>query len=254
MSVFGNYARYYDLLYKDKDYTGEADYVHTLLQKYGKSPKSILELGCGTGIHASLLAKKGYTVTGVDTSKQMLDSANARVAKLKLKHVFFKQGDIRNVRLHQEFDAVISLFHVFSYQTTNEDLIATIRTAKQHLKRGGLLIFDCWYGPGVLTDPPAVRVKRLQDRNIKVVRIAEPVVFPNINVVNVNYTILIKDKTTGKAEEIRETHKMRYLFKPEIEVLLESSTLKLVFSKEWLKDKAPGFHSWAAVFGGKKCL
>jgi len=62
--VFADYARYYDLLYRDKDYSAEAQYVAGLVRKFHPSARSILELGSGTGIHASLLAEKGFTVHG----------------------------------------------------------------------------------------------------------------------------------------------------------------------------------------------
>jgi len=59
MKVFENYARYYDLLYHDKDYNAEAKFVHQLLQIHAPETRSILELGCGTGSHAVLLAELG---------------------------------------------------------------------------------------------------------------------------------------------------------------------------------------------------
>ena len=72
MKAFGNYSRYYNLLYKDKDYKGEAGFIHDLIQKYSPGAKSILDLGCGTGRHDALLAEKGYVITGVDMSEEML--------------------------------------------------------------------------------------------------------------------------------------------------------------------------------------
>ena len=56
-AVFDAYAAYYDLLYKDKDYAGETEYVHRLIQRFNPGAKSILELGSGTGKHARLLAE-----------------------------------------------------------------------------------------------------------------------------------------------------------------------------------------------------
>jgi SAM-dependent methyltransferase len=82
MNVFGNYAHYYNLLYRDKDYAGEAKFIHQLLQTYAPSTQSILELGCGTGTHAQLLAKEGYEVHGVDLSTQMLEQASDRFSQL----------------------------------------------------------------------------------------------------------------------------------------------------------------------------
>ena len=67
MAVFYSYAQYYDLLYREKDYPGEVDYVDALIKKYAvNDARTILDLGCGTGGHAILLARKGYRVTGVD--------------------------------------------------------------------------------------------------------------------------------------------------------------------------------------------
>ncbi|MGL5807353.1 MAG: class I SAM-dependent DNA methyltransferase, partial [Xenococcaceae cyanobacterium] len=187
MSVFANYSRYYNLLYKDKNYRGEAKFVHELLATHAPNAKSILELGCGTGIHATLLAELGYEVYGVDLSEGMLEQAQQNLNSLSPElssRLQFSQGDVRNVRVDRTFDVAISLFHVISYQTSNKDLEDAIITAKTHLKPGGIFLFDCWYGPTVLSDRPAVRVKRLEDEEIIVTRVAEPVMYANDNLVD----------------------------------------------------------------------
>lgn len=250
MSIFGKYSSYYNLLYKDKDYAGEVEYLHKLIQKYCQGAKSVLDLGCGTGRHDLLLAEKGYSVTGVDQSEEMLAVANYQFSTLNSQPstLAFTQGDIRTVRLNKQFDTVISLFHVMSYQVSNDDLLAAFASVKAHLKPGGIFICDCWYGPAVLTDRPSVRVKRLEDETISVVRIAEPVVFPNEDTVDVNYNVFIKDKKTGIVEELREIHKMRYLFKPEIDMMLRAKGLELIQSEEWMSGKEPGFDTWGVCF------
>ncbi len=78
MATFGNYSRYYNLLYKDKDYIGEVDFIHDLIQKYSPDAQNILDLGCGTGRHDALLAEKGYAITGVDMSEEMLLIAHSQ--------------------------------------------------------------------------------------------------------------------------------------------------------------------------------
>ncbi len=254
MSVFANYARYYNLLYQDKDYASEAKFVHQLLQSHVPGTKTILELGCGTGTHAALLAEAGYEVYGVDLSSDMLEQAKARSRSLPpalASKLNFTQGDIRTVRVEREFDAVISLFHVFSYQTTNQDLQAAFETAKAHLKPGGILIFDCWYGPTVLSDRPTVRVKRLEDEKILVTRIAEPVLYPNDNLVEVKYQIFIKNKANNAVEEVQETHKMRYLFKPEVDSWFSQIKLELITYGEWMTGKTAGFDTWGTYFIGR---
>lgn len=249
MSVFGNYSKYYNMLYKDKEYSREVEYISNLIKRYNPDSKTILDLGCGTGRHDKLLAKCGYSVCGIDISEKMLEEANKLAEKDKLS--FFK-GDIRNLRLDKQFDVVISLFHVISYQTTNEDLRNTFETASKHLRNGGLFIFDCWYGPAVLNERPSVRVKRLEDENTKLLRIAEPVMYPNENLVEVNYEILVEDKQVGNYEILNETHTMRYLFKPEIESFMESADFRVEKCEEWLSGNEPGFDTWGVTFIGIK--
>jgi SAM-dependent methyltransferase len=248
--VFGNYARYYNLLYQDKDYAAEAHYIHELIQKHCPGAGTVLNLGCGTGNHDFELARFGYEITGIDMSDDMLTAANSRLASsgLTISTICFIQDDIRTVRLDKTFDAVISLFHVMSYQTTNDDLQAAVATAKEHLAPGGLFIFDCWYGPAILSDPPVVRIKRLEDEAISVVRIAEPVMHPNENVVDVNYQVMITDKSMGTVEQLLETHRMRYLFLPELELILRDAGLCVVAASEWMTGNSPSLSTWGVCF------
>jgi SAM-dependent methyltransferase len=250
MSVFSEYARYYDLLYRDKDYAGESDYVHRLIQSQNPGAKTILNLGCGSGRHDRSLVERGYTVTGVDLSGEMLTAArNAAVGNSDVEYL---QGDVRSVRLAKTYDVVISLFHVMSYQVTNSDLQASFTTAFTHLKQGGAFIFDCWYGPGVLTDPPTVKVKELEDELIAVTRIAQPVMHPNENVVDVNYRVFLKDKPSEQIREISETHRMRYLFQPEVDLMLTASGFEHKTSEEWLTSAPLALSSWNALFIARK--
>jgi SAM-dependent methyltransferase len=248
MPVFNAYARYYDLLYRDKDYSGETDYIHNLIRRHAPHAASILNLGCGSGRHDRLLQEKGYTVTGVDLSEEMLASARKHANSTQLSYV---QGDIRQVRLGTRFDVVTSLFHVMSYLTLNEDLAAAMETAREHLKPGGVFIFDCWYGPAVLSDRPKVRAKDIEDDTIRLSRIAEPVMHPNENIVDVNYHVFIRDLASGAVEEIRESHRMRYLFMPEISLLAAGAGLEITASEAWLTGEQPDYSTWNVSFACK---
>ena len=248
--VFDTYANYYDLLYNDKDYAGEAGYVNDLIQRFAPLSKSILELGSGTGRHAALLVEQGYVVHGVERSDAML--ARAMPLAARNERLSFSEGDLREVRLGRSFDAVISLFHVISYQISNQDLRAAFATAREHLKAGGLFIFDCWYGPAVLTEQPSVRVKRIANETMEVTRLVEPLLRPNENMVDVNYHVFIRDKCTDKVTEVQETHHMRYLFAPEIEFLLEQAGFNIIAAQEWMSGKPLGCNTWGACFVG--CL
>jgi len=252
--VFDEYARYYDLLYQDKDYQAEADYVAGLIRRFHPEACSILELGSGTGIHASLLAKQGFSVYGVERSPEMLARSLRLLEKTNYPErgrLSFTQGDIRSIRLGEQgeqFDAAISLFHVISYQTTNEDVMAAFQTAREHLNPGGVFIFDVWYGPAVLTDRPAVRIKRMANDEIEVTRLAEPEIHPNENRVDVHYHVFVRDKSTNAVKELRETHGMRYFFKPEIQNMAVQTGFETLSSEEWLTGAPAGMETWGVVF------
>ena len=254
MNVFKHYANYYDLLYRDKNYQAEVDYVESLVRKQNENAKTVLELGCGTGAHAQYLAASGFSVHGVDISTEMLERAQKRLVSLPdtLSHrLSFSQGDVRTVRLDSQFDVVLSLFHVMSYQPENSDLDRAFTTARRHLGPGGVFIFDCWYGPAVLTDPPSVRVKKLEDDTISVVRIAQPELLANQNLVDVNYEVLVREKSTGITEIHKETHRMRYLFHPEVVSMLEEAGFEFVDSFCWMTDESPDLQSWNVCFVAK---
>lgn len=243
-SVFDAYAAYYDLLYRDKDYAGEAAYVHGLIRRYAPGARDILELGCGTGRHAEAFAQLGFRVTGVDRSGEMVARARERAAG---RHdLLLMEGDLRDFRSDRKFEVVLALFHVMSYQTENADLSAAFATAAEHLARGGIFIFDCWYGPGVLTDPPTTRVRRLHGNGIDMTRIAEPVSHHDRNRVDVHYEVIVEG--ASRMERIREVHSMRYLFTPEVDLLLDAAGLRRLAAEQWLDGSVLGAESWNACY------
>lgn len=251
MSVFAAYARYYDLLYRDKPYREEADYVRRLISSHVPGAHTVVELGCGTGVHAEELARAGMAITGVDLSEWMLERAAARRLTLPqdiAQRLQFHRGDVRSVRLGISADAVISLFHVVSYQSENADLHAMFATAREHMRPGGVFIFDVWYGPAVLTDRPVDRVKELEDDDLCITRTARPTLHPERNIVDVHYRIVAREKKTGRCSETTETHRMRYLFSPEVELLASQVGLKVSEAHEWMTGRTPGFDTWGVCF------
>ena len=250
MGIFKDYSKYYNVLYKDKNYKAETDYVIDLIKQFNPEANSILNLGCGTGSHDFIFANKGFDITAVDLSYDMIDVANAK--KKTNTTIAFLQGDMRSIRLNKRVDVVLSLFHVMSYQTTNEDLSNAMQTAHSHLKKDGLFIFDCWYGPGVLTDRPSVRNKTFEDENYLVKRLSTPKMYANENCVDVIFDVNIVDKKTQQQFELNEVHKMRYLFLPEIIYFFNSNGFELLLSEEWLTKKELTYNSWNATFVAQK--
>lgn len=252
--VFNVYAQYYDLLYRDKNYINETDYIIKNITQNFSQAKSILELGCGTGAHAEHLANNGFVVHGIDQSETMLIQAESRKKKLPDKVsglMNFSHGDIRTVNTNKKYDVVVSLFHVMSYQTTDNDFAAAIETASKHLNSGGLFLFDFWYGPAVQLQNPEMRVKRLENDDIKVTRIAEPEIHENINVVDVGYDIFIEQKNEDKITQVQEKHAMRYIFLEDLERFIKTDVWEGFDTYSWLSKDKLNEKSWSGFIVAK---
>jgi SAM-dependent methyltransferase len=254
LNPFEGSAEFYDDLYENKDYPAEANYVDTLIRKYLPEAQFLLDLGCGTGRHAIKFVEKGYTVLGVDRSPQMIAKARGhreQVLPRIRERITFEQGDIRDLRLGRQFDAVVALFHVISYQLSNDDLLAALTTAKTHLRENGVFIFDCWYGPGVLTDPPVVRTKTLYSGSNRLTRLAKPVLLVNDNAVEVHYHFELSDESSCKSSEFFENHSMRYFFVPELSLALRMVRLEPLAVTEWVSQREPDRGTWSIAVVAK---
>lgn len=247
MEVFRDYAYYYNSFYQDKDYMAEALQVDTLLKRYGKDISDIINYGCGTGKHDLALSELGYQCTGIDMSPLMIEIAQKN-ARAEGKSIVFSVADIRDYEVKKKYNAVISLFHVMSYQNTNQDILAAFNTARRALNAGGIFLFDAWYGPGVLSDKPVVRIKEIEDERNKLVRIARPVMHDKENIVDVCYEVLVIEKETGITKTINEVHNMRYFFKPELEVLLEAAGFRLIENIDCQTLGETDYTSWTSYF------
>lgn len=247
MAVFEDYARYYNLLYRDKDYEGETSFILGLLNNLGCRPRTLLDLGCGTGRHAVEMAKRGVSAVGADMSEVMLDMGKSVLAASPVfPQPELVRGDVRSLRLDRVFDVVTSLFHVMSYQTTEEDALALLATARAHLVPGGLLLFDFWYGPCVLRERPEHRVKTLEDAGFLLTREATPTLFTERNTVNVHYEMVLTRKTDGRVSSFSEDHPMRYWFLPELRHLLRQAGFLPEAEGAWMSEAAPSESSWGA--------
>ncbi len=212
----GLYAVAYDALYGDKDYAAECDLIERLFAIREAGVETVLDLGCGTGNHAIPLAARGYRVTGVDRSADMIAAAAAKPGDA----VAFHTGDIRDIDLDRRFDAVLMMFAVLGYQTANRDVLAALATARRHLVAGGLLIFDVWYGPAVLHQRPSRRVKEAAAGATRFVRTADSQLDLARNLCTVRYRIRASSAAPRQSDFV---HRMRYFFAPELALFLESS-------------------------------
>lgn len=246
--VFGAYADYYDLIYADKDYAAEAEKAISILAGQSITDGELLEIGCGTARHALALAARGFRVAAIDLSEDMLKHAQTRIEPFPnlSQNIELAQGNARNFRLHRKVDAVISLFHVMSYQTTDQALSEAAQTAAAHLEPGGVFLFDMWYGPAVLKTLPDLRVKRVADENLSVVRIAEPDIRQDEQIVEVGYQVFAKRPSESTWAMFTESHTMRYLFDDDLRRHLPDAGFNVVGIYDWDTGKLANDESWSA--------
>ena len=133
--LYGELSDWFHLLTDPEDYAEEAAfYRRVLLEACDEPPRRVLELGSGGGNNASHL-KEHFELTLVDRSPEMLELSGS--LNPECHHVV---GDMRDVRLGEEFDAVF-VHDAVSYITTEDDLAATMATAAVHLRPGGAALF-----------------------------------------------------------------------------------------------------------------
>jgi len=226
--VFTAYANIYDALYYDKNYEKECDFLEEVFHRFAfDGVKSILDMGCGTGGHAIPLAERGYGVYGIDRSERMLSVARKKTDAVGLTDkIQFKTADVQDCVIDETFDAVIAMFAVLGYQVSNDELFSVIKTARRHLRPGGLFVCDFWYGPAVLSQRPEERIKSVRENDDRIIRIVKPEILLQKNVVDVYYEILRLHGDT-LIDDINEKHSMRFIFKPEIEFFMRQARFAL---------------------------
>ena len=141
MSAYDTLAASYDGLMADGSYRRRAAFLERRLKKSAIPVRTVLDLACGTGTLACLLAQKGYEVLATDGSEEMLTQAAAKAAELDRPPFFLHQAMPR-LRLAQPVDAVVSTLDSLNYLVRERDLRETFRRVRRALKPGGLFLFD----------------------------------------------------------------------------------------------------------------
>jgi 2-polyprenyl-3-methyl-5-hydroxy-6-metoxy-1,4-benzoquinol methylase len=142
--LFTNYSEQYDNEVFTQGTLGEVDFIEKEIE-FKKSYK-ILDIGCGTGRHAIELASRGYTVKGIDLSRDQLSRARKKAAALGV-NVVFEQSDARDFSYPNEFNLAIMICEgAFSLMETDEMNFQILRNAYSSLSPGGKLIFTTLNG------------------------------------------------------------------------------------------------------------
>lgn len=143
--MYRSAAPIYDLIYAGvgKDYEAETAAILAVAADAGIESGSWLDVACGTGLHLQGIADR-FVTTGVDASPDMLAVARRRLAGAAL-----HEGDMRTFDLGETFDVVSCLFSSIGYMLTVPDLHRAVARMAAHVRPGGVLAIEAWFGPEV---------------------------------------------------------------------------------------------------------
>jgi len=185
-----DYAEYYDLLTRHKDYEDEVDILTRFLRSQGFGPESrVLSVGCGTGSHERLLAGRVREVVGIDKSTHMIDCG---LAKNKVENLTLIGLDIADLE-EGNFDVVISLFNVANCVGDLAALNALFSGISKNLKPNGIVLIEVWSNTAVIDVPPVVVEREYREVGVHLKRIATPRLFPSDAIVVLEYQITGSD-------------------------------------------------------------
>ncbi len=150
----------YDHMMKDVDYKRWAKYLVQLMQVGGLDTrrsklkgKKLCELGSGTGNIAFQMSKYGFEVTGIDSSKQMVDIAQRKLSTHSSMKIDFYNQDMVSYRTGNLYDVIICVYDSINYILGNENIESLFKNAFFNLNPTGLFIFDASLEPNSMNDP-----------------------------------------------------------------------------------------------------
>jgi SAM-dependent methyltransferase len=240
-NTFENSAWLYDIDNRDNLTDDIPFYLDYARQQKGE----ILELGCGTGRVALVLAAHGFRVTGLDLSEQMLNVFRGKLSekpsiadKISLVH-----GDMAHFRLDRKFTLIIAPFRAFQSLTADKDIDNALACIREHLADGGIFIVNV-FNPRRTMDESwcygeTVQWERLDEATGNYVvkkhwgdkiDTAGQVIYPHF-AFEITYT-------NGKTERITDDLRLKYYYKDQLRDRVVAAGLEVADSYSWY-DKSP---------------
>lgn len=207
--MFSKSAELYDLIYsKFKDYKDESRRVAALLERVHPGAETVLDVACGTGEHARLLARDhGYSVDGFDLEPEFV-----RLAREKHPTGRFVCADMTTFELGRRYDAVLCLFSSIGYVRTVENVERTLRRIREHLAPGGVVVLEPWIEPGAWQSG-RVFLHTAEAEDVTVCRMSHSARRGDVSVVEFHYLV---GRDEGM-EHLTETHELGLFAREDLE-------------------------------------
>jgi SAM-dependent methyltransferase len=223
--MFTKTAAWYDAVYAEKDYAGEAHRVAEIIGPAAPR-KTLLDVACGTGSHLVHLAKS-FEAEGLDLDAELL-----AIARRRLAHVLFHQGDMCDFDLGRTFDAITCLFSSIGYAGTHERLKSALACFARHLTPGGILVLEPWLQPGRFA-AGYVSLEAIDRDNLKIARMQRSTIEDGKAVLNFSYLV----GTPESMDHFTERHELGLFAHDAIMVDLEEVGFDVSYDVEGLMGR-----------------
>jgi SAM-dependent methyltransferase len=243
VTIFGElHARWYDRWHEAKDYPREVEQLCRILDKEGAG-QDLIDIGCGTGRHAELLAAEGFHVVGVDRSEVMADLARARLAPHDGTVV---RAELAALPFSQDFDVALMMFSVLGYQVDDEAMTNALAAVRRVLRPGGLFLFDVLDAATVLHDGAQGGVSIVRDDPDVLLRATTGHVYRDEQVYEFTMRLwqLREDKIVAHAEE---SHRLRFFLRRELEFLLRTNGFTMLGSTPLAGSQPGPARTWSRL-------
>jgi len=221
----------YDLVYGagiGKDYSAEARRLDEIIRGANPDAQTLLDVGCGTGLHLQQMVARGYTVEGVDLSPAMV-----AVASDRLTGVAVTVADMRTLNLGRRFDAVTCLFSTIGYLLDPSEMREAFAAMAAHLNPGGVLIVDGWIRPEDWRPREIPQVESVENDQMRVVRINRSWRDGDITRLDMHHLVATRDSV----EYFVEHHDVALMSTADYVAAARAASLEVSVERDYLPDR-----------------